>query len=70
LQLVKPKPEKDRIRIDIKSFNKIRQFAPKYLTIAMRLSLQTTHAVNEIGIEKYSDCLFYPQSIMQEDHIQ
>jgi hypothetical protein len=65
---IKPKPEKDRIRIDIENFNKILQFAPKYLNIAMRLSLQTTHAVNEISTAKYSDCIFYSQPRMQDGH--
>ncbi|MDP7592691.1 MAG: hypothetical protein QF552_08360 [Litorilituus sp.] len=37
-----------------------------YLCIAMRLSLQTTHAVNEISLAKYRDCTWFEQPIMQD----
>ena len=62
----KPKPEKDRQRIDSDNYKKILSTAPHYLSIAMRLSLQTTHAVNEISMAKYSDCTCLKLPLMQD----
>lgn len=62
----KPKPEKNRIRIDTDNYKALLTPAPHYLSIAMRLSLQTTHAVNEISLAKYRDCTWLKQPIMQD----
>lgn len=61
----KPKPEKDRIRIDSENYKTILSTAPHYLSIAMRLPLQTTHTVNEISMAKYSDCTWLKLPLMQ-----
>ena len=63
---VKPKPEKVRVRLDSKNYKKIILIAPRYLNIAMRLSLQTTHAVNEISQAKYKDCTWYSEPLMKD----
>ncbi len=63
---VKPKPEKERVRIDLENYKALLSPAPHYLAIAMRLSLQTTHAVNEISLAKYRDCKWLEQPIMQD----
>jgi len=62
-----PKPEKLKIRLDIKEYNKILEAAPFWMQIAMRLSLQTTHAVNEISMAKYSDCIWYDEPVIEND---
>ena len=46
----KPKPAKERIRLSIENYHHLLNQAPHWLSIAMRLSLQTTHAVNETYI--------------------
>ena len=63
----KPKPDKLKVRLDIKEYNKILETAPFWMKIAMRLSLQTTHAVNEISMAKYRDCIWYDKPIIEND---
>lgn len=62
----KAKPKKDRNRIDLDNYKAILPPAPHYLSIAMRLSLQTTHAVNEISSAKYSDCTWLKHPSIQD----
>jgi hypothetical protein len=62
-----PKPEKLKVRLGINEYNTILDAAPLWLQIAMRLSLQTTHAVNEISIAKYSDCIWYDEPVIEND---
>jgi len=56
---MKPKPDKERIRIGVDNYKSMLDSAPHYLNIAMRLSLQTTHAVNEISLAKYKHCTWF-----------
>lgn len=62
-----PKPEKLRVRLEIEEYNKILEAAPLWMQIAMRLSLQTTHAVNEISMAKYRDCIWYDKPVIEND---
>ena len=55
----KPKQQKQRIRLNLDNFNTILAAAPHWLAIAVKLSIQTTHAVNEISIAKYKDCEWF-----------
>jgi len=55
----KPKDKKQRERLNIENFKAILSAAPQWLNIAMRLSIQTTHAVNEISKAKYTDCEWF-----------
>ena len=59
----KPKDKKIRKRIDEDNYIKILNSAPHWLSIAMRLSIQTTHAVNEISLAKYSDCEWFDKPL-------
>jgi len=52
----KPKEKKQRNRLSLEHFNKILEHAEPWLKIAMLLSIQTTHSVNEISKVKYKDC--------------
>ncbi|NQY65427.1 MAG: integrase [Alteromonadaceae bacterium] len=63
----KPKPVKERIRLSIENYNQLLNHAPLWLNIAMRLSLQTTHAVNEISVAKYKDCKWYDKPIVENN---
>lgn len=63
----KPKDKKVRKRIDADNFNKILAAAPHWLAIAMRLSIQTTHATNEISLAKYSDCEWFKAPLNEND---
>jgi len=63
----KPKPTKDRVRINTENYLAMLPPAPHYLAIAMRLSLQTTHAVNEISLAQYCDCTWFKQPLMQDN---
>jgi hypothetical protein len=62
----KTKPKKERNRIDIDNYNAILTSAPHYLTIAISLSLQTTHSVNEVSSAKYSDCTWFKEPLIQD----
>ena len=70
-KMKKPKPQKDRIRLNKEGYSMMLKpkdttlKPPSYLAIAMRLSLQTTHAVNEISLVKYTDCNWLPMPIEQ-----
>ena len=55
----KPKENKLRTRLNAEAYTQILNASPLWLNIAMRLSLQTTHAVNEISIAKYKDCQWF-----------
>jgi hypothetical protein len=65
----KPKPSKKRVRLNIENYITILNYAPPWFNIAMRLSLQTTHAVNEISLAKYKDCHWYDEPIYKNDLI-
>lgn len=56
LKKTKRKEEKARTRLSLSDFQEVHTAAPDWLKTAMELSLQTTHAVNEISRLKYSDC--------------
>lgn len=62
----KNKPKKERNRLDIDNYNAILASAPHYLRIAISLSLQTTHSVNEISSAKYSDCTWFKEPLIQD----
>ncbi|MDW6004701.1 tyrosine-type recombinase/integrase [Vibrio mangrovi] len=51
----KPKEDKQRKRLTLDEYRAIRNLAPPWLQIAMDLSLETTHAVNEICRIRYQD---------------
>jgi integrase len=59
----KPKQQKQRIRLNLDNFNTILAAAPHWLAIAVKLSIQTTHAVNEISIAKYKDCEWFKEPL-------
>jgi enterobacteria phage integrase len=52
------KADKLRIRLKKDNYLIILNKAEKWLQIAMRLSLQTTHAAHEMSIAKYKDCIW------------
>ena len=62
----KPKASKDRKRLDLDNYKAMLDNVPRYLSIAMHLSLQTTHAVNEISLAKYSDCKWLKTPVNQD----
>ncbi|WP_217434913.1 tyrosine-type recombinase/integrase [Marinifaba aquimaris] len=64
---MKPKEEKDRLRLSLEAYEAIYQGAPLFLKVAMSLSLQTTHAVNEISKVKYSDIEYLNTPIVQDN---
>lgn len=59
LKKVKPKEQKVRQRLNLEMFKAIETEAPTWLKTAMRLALQTTHAVLEVSKAKYRDCEWY-----------
>lgn len=59
LKKVKPKEQKVRQRLNLETFKAIEAAAPEWLKTAMRLALQTTHAVLEVSKAKYRDCEWY-----------
>ncbi|EKE79069.1 tyrosine-type recombinase/integrase [Idiomarina xiamenensis] len=59
LKKVKPKEAKVRQRLTLEQYQKILKAAPNWLNIAMRLALQTTHAVLEVSRIKYRDCTWF-----------
>lgn len=61
----KPKDKKQRQRLTANDFNKILLNAELWLKTAMTLSIQTTHAVNEISIAKYKDCEWFSTPIIE-----
>lgn len=64
LKKFRPKAEKVRERLEVTEFEKILKAAPSFLQIAMRLSLQTTHAVNEVSVAKYEDCHWFTEPML------
>lgn len=73
LQTMSPKeekkPTKDRIRIDIDNYKAMLTSAEHYLSTAMRLALQTTHAINEISSAKYNDCAWLKKTTLQDAYL-
>ena len=61
----KPKDKKQRKRLTLENFNKLLEHAEPWLKTAMALSIQTTHAVNEISIAKYKDCEWFKKPIVE-----
>ena len=59
---LKPKPDKIQVRLDKDAYDTLLRNAEPFLNIAMRLSYQTTHAVNEVSKIKYSDCIWFTTS--------
>ena len=59
------KAEKIRIRLDKEHYLIILNEAEPWLQIAMRLSLQTTHATLEMSKAKYKDCIWYDKPKIQ-----
>lgn len=66
LKKVKPKEQKVRQRLNLEMFKAIEAEAPIWLKTAMRLALQTTHAVLEVSKAKYRDCEWY-ESVQNEN---
>ncbi|MEN3158247.1 integrase [Alkalimonas sp. NCh-2] len=66
LKKVKPKATKTRQRLSIDAWQAIHDAAPAWLQIAMRLALQTTHAVLEISRVKYRDCEMFDSPVLQD----
>jgi len=61
----KPKEKKQRQRLTLEYFNQILEAAEPWLKTAMMLSIQTTHAVNEISLAKYKDCEWYNAPLLE-----
>lgn len=59
LKKVKPKEKKVRTRLSLEAYQAILNAAPAWLQVAMKLSLQTTHAVLEVSRIKYRDCNWF-----------
>lgn len=59
LKKVKPKESKVRQRLSLEAYQAILKASPVWLQIAMRLALQTTHAVLEVSRVKYRDCQWF-----------
>jgi hypothetical protein len=62
----KPKDEVERQRLSLNAFKKMTKVAPHFLKIAMQISLQTTHSLNEVTHLKYSDCTWFKKSRIQD----
>ena len=65
LKKVKPKEQKVRQRLPLDAYKAIEAAAPAWLQIAMRLALQTTHAVLEVSRIKYRDCEWFDTPVME-----
>ena len=63
----KPTPDKIRIRLSLEKYKQLLNQTPHSLNIAMRLSLQTTHAVNELSVAKYKDCRWFDKPMVEND---
>ncbi|MDA0109045.1 tyrosine-type recombinase/integrase [Vibrio sp. La 4.2.2] len=61
----KPKEEKQRQRLTIAEYKAIWSIAPQWMRIAMDLSLETTHAVNEICAMKYEHITLLDKPVME-----
>ncbi|MEI8634686.1 tyrosine-type recombinase/integrase [Vibrio sp. PP-XX7] len=61
----RPKEEKQRQRLTLNEYKSIWRLAPVWLRIAMDLSLETTHAVNEICSIKYTDIDMLPEPMLE-----
>lgn len=62
----KPKDKKLRQRLTLEEYKAIRSIAPSWLTVAMDLSLETTHAVNEICSIRYEDIEFLEAPVFED----
>ncbi len=60
-KLKRGKADKLRIRLNQESYLSILADAEHWLQIAMRLSLQTTHATLEMSNAKYKDCIWFDE---------
>ena len=63
----KPTPDKIRIRLSLEKYKQLLNQTPHSLNIAMRLSLQTTHAVNELSVAKYKDSRWFDKPMVEND---
>jgi hypothetical protein len=63
----KPKDKKQRQRLTLDNFNDILSAAESWLKTSMMLSIQTTHAVNEISLAKYKDCEWYSTPVIENN---
>ncbi|MCG9597025.1 tyrosine-type recombinase/integrase [Vibrio sp. Isolate25] len=61
----KPKEEKQRQRLTIAEYKAIWSIAPQWMRIAMDLSLETTHAVNEICAMKYEHITLLDKPVLE-----
>lgn len=62
----KPKEEKQRQRLNLTEYKAIWAIAPYWMRIAMDLSLETTHAVNEICAMKYDDITMLDAPVLED----
>lgn len=65
LKKTKPVAEKTRQRLSYDAYKQILAAAPHWLAIAMRIALQTTHAVLEVSRIKYRDCEWFEVPVQQ-----
>lgn len=65
LKKTKPVEDKARQRLSFEAYKQILDAAPHWLAIAMRLALQTTHAVLEVSRIKYRDCEWFEKPVLQ-----
>lgn len=62
----KPKEEKQRQRLNLAEYKAVWCIAPHWMRIAMDLSLETTHAVNEICAMKYEDITMIDEPVLED----
>ncbi len=62
----KPKEDKQRQRLTLTEFKAIWAVSPHWMRIAMDLSLETTHAVNEICAMKYEDITMLDEPVLED----
>ncbi|WP_337162698.1 tyrosine-type recombinase/integrase [Vibrio fluvialis] len=62
----KPKEEKQRQRLTLSEYKSIWAIAPQWMRVAMDLSLETTHAVNEICAMKYEDFTMLDAPVLED----
>lgn len=59
--------DKSEQPLQIEHFRAIYDAAPQYLKIAMALSFQTTHAVQEMHKARYKDCRYFETPVIDEE---
>ncbi|EOX3383404.1 TPA: tyrosine-type recombinase/integrase [Vibrio cholerae] len=62
----KPKDGKQRQRLSLAEYKTIWAIAPKWMRIAMDLSLETTHAVNEVCAMKYEHITWLSEPAVED----